>query len=335
MSKYLLSICIPTYNRSSLLKGLIENIFSEFDTFGDAADVQVVIVDGNSEDNTQEIVDNFNIHGKIKYFRRVKKEGIDKDILKCVELADSKYCWLFSDDDRLTPGAINHLLRILRNEKDLTGCFCNRIPYDSNMRKMVAEINNWPGKIIDKDRIFISKAKCFEFIGMDFGFISSQVVKKSKWLEVVDNIDIRNLTNSYYLMVHVIAKMMDNKFRWLYVSDPLVKQRTSNDSLLKSQGFINRQTIEHNSFEKIVSLHYSVTDMEYKIFFGKMVSRLPRVVANFKAQNVSYGEQLRLLKLVYSKYKGYRQFWTHVFPVFFAPNMLCNCVKKLYLKYLV
>lgn len=333
METYLLTICIPTYNRSFFLKGLIENIFTEIDKYGNAEDIQVLVVDGKSEDNTAEIIEELRAKRKLKYFRREKKEGIDRDILKCVELADGKYCWLFSDDDRLTDGAISHLVNVLRREEDLTGCFCNRISYDSQLEMKVAEIKGWPGKSIKEDRIFTDKSECFKYVGMDFGFISSQVIKRSEWQKVVEEEDFRDLCNCYYLMVHIIGKMMDKKFRWLYIDRPLVKQRTGNDSLLKNRGVIERQMIEHNSFEKIVSRHYRRKSKEYKIFFKKMVDRLPRAIANLKSQDINYRTQFRLLKLYYSKYNCYCLFWLTVIPMFFPPNIMFRLIKKMYFKY--
>jgi abequosyltransferase len=334
MYKYLLSICIPTYNRSHLLKGLIENIYSEIDKFGNEEDVQVLVVDGKSEDSTAEVIDKIMATRKLKYFRREKKVGIDRDILKCVELADGKYCWLFSDDDRFTPGAISHLLDILKNGENLTGCFCNRLSYDFQMEKKVAEVNGWPGKIMNNNRIFTDKPTCFQFIGMDFGFISSQIVKRSEWQKVVEKEDFEDLYDSYYLMVHIIGKMMDKEFKWLYINRPMLMQRTGNDSLLKSSGVINRQIIEHNSFERIINRHYDRNSEEYRIFFKKMVIRLPRVVANFKSQHIDYRTQRRLMEIYYGKYKSYCAFWFRVIPIFIIPNAVFYYIKKMYYKFI-
>ncbi len=335
MKEYLLTIGIPTYNRATLLKGLIENIFSEIDKSGHAEDVQILVVDGKSEDNTAEIIEELKVRGKLKYFRREQKEGIDRDILKCVELADGKYCWLFSDDDRLTTGAISHLVDTLKKGENLTGCFCNRISYDFQLEKKVAEAKGWPGELLKEDHIFTDKAECFRYIGMDFGFISSQIVKRSEWQKIVEGVDFGELYNSYYLMVHIIGRMMDEKFKWLYISSPLVKQRTGNDSLLINKGVIERQVIEHNSFEKILVRHYDTKSEEYRIFFQKMVNRLPRALANLKSQNIDYKTQFSLFKLYYSKYKHYWAFWFRVTPIFFSPNIVFNIIKRTYFKYLV
>jgi len=333
MDDFYLTICIPTYNRATLLKGLIENIFSEIDICKNADDIQILVVDGNSEDNTTKIINELQSKRNIKYYRRAEKVGIDKDILKCVELADGKYCWLFSDDDRMTTGAISYLIDTLKAYGDVAGCFCNRISYDFQMEKKVAEVSGWPSKIFNDNRIFTDKSQCFKCIGMDFGFISSQVVKRSEWQKVVGCQDFGDLYFTYYLMVHIIGRMMDNNFKWLFINRPLVKQRTGNDSLLNVKGVLERQKIEHNNFEKILLKHYDTKNKMYKIFFRKMVDRLPRVVANFKSGGIDYKTQYHLFMLYNGKYKGYISFWIKVVPIFLVPNMAFMIIKNIYFKY--
>jgi abequosyltransferase len=335
MQKYLLAVCIPTYNRSKYLKGLLENISLELEKYDNFNDIQIIIVDGHSDDDTEEMINAFKIRCELKYYRRQAKEGIDKDIIKCVQLSDAEYCWLFSDDDRFTDGAISYLLGVLRKDHELSGCFCNRVSFDFTLERKVAEVNEWPGNILKKDRLFVEKSECIKNIGMDFGFISSQVVNSSRWKKAVGNEDYGDLYKSYYLMVHIIFKMMNEDCRWLYIHRPLVMQRTGNDTLLNKEGVIKRQTIEHESFEIILNYHYDQGAEEHYVFFKKMVTRLPRVVANLKSQKISYSTQVYLFKLLFKKYRRYSQFWYLVVPVFFIPNILFFYVKKFYFKYLV
>jgi len=332
-SKRLLSICIPTYNRGILLRGLIENIFEELEKSKCFQDVQIVIVDGCSADNTKQIVAEFLKIMNIKYFRRKERKGVDKDILKCVEIADGEFCWLFSDDDKFTTGAIAYLIKLLREEEDLTGCFCNRTPYDSLVEKKVAEVKGWPGKLLKEDKIFADKTDCFKYIGTDFGFLSTQIVRQSDWQKVAEGVDFGELYKCLYLMVHIIVSMMNENFKWLYINKPLVKQRTANDSLLARTGIVKQQELVYNGFVKVVSKHYDTKSNEYKLFFKKMVNRLPRVVANMKSQNVDYVTQTKLLKLYYAEYSNYWEFWSKVAPIFIAPNSIFILIKKLYFRY--
>ena len=161
-NNYLLGICIPTYNRSNYLKSLLQNILLQLEKCRIKKDIQIIIVDGNSKDNTENMVKELNISCNYKYFKREVEVGVDRDILKTVELCEAEYCWLFSDDDQPTDGAINYLLKILKTRNKLTGVFCNRLPYDCKLEKKVAEVRNWPGKVfkmINYSKVKVSVSK--------------------------------------------------------------------------------------------------------------------------------------------------------------------------------
>lgn len=298
-------------------------------------DLQVIIVDGHSIDDTEEMVESFKINCDLKYFRRQTNEGIDKDIIKAVELSDAEYCWLFSDDDRIAEGALSYLLGVLKKEKDLTGCFINRLSYDFKLEKKVAEASQWPGKVFTGNQLFVEKSECIKTIGMDFGFLSSQLISTARWKKALGNEDYGELYKSCYMFIHIIFKMMNENFKWLYIHRPLFMQRTGNDSFLSRVGVIDRQMIEHNGFENILTLHYNHGSEEHYVFFKKMVNRLPRVIANLKSQNISYSTQVHLFKLHLKKYRRYGRFWYSVVPVFFIPNIFLLYVKKFYFRYLV
>jgi abequosyltransferase len=332
MKNYLLTICIPTYNRAHMLGPLLNRLRDRIVDSGLTSTVQILVLDGGSQDHTPQLLKSA---AGITYFRRGQRVGIDRDILKCVELADGKYCWLFSDDDDFAPDAIDYVVDFLEKNQDLTGVFCNRIPYDSFMEKPVSEVVNWPGNTLNTDKLYTKKSECFSGIGMDFGFISSQIVNRSAWQRVVSSCEFSDLTTTYYLMVHIIGKMMEKPFKWFYISKPLVKQRTGNDSLLISKGVIHRQTIEHENFDRIIRLHFHIESAEYRRFFLKMVRRLPRVIANLKAQELRFNDQTKLLKLYYRKYRHYPDFWFAAVPIFLLPNFIFKAIKKLYFDLLV
>ena len=66
----LLSICIPTKNRAAVLQKSLQSIVAQ-DLFKERDDIEIVVCDNASDDNTeavtQEFVDHFK--GKIRYHR--------------------------------------------------------------------------------------------------------------------------------------------------------------------------------------------------------------------------------------------------------------------------
>src|ERR1700722_1620055 len=97
-----LSICIPTYNFGEFIGETLESILPQI-----VDGVEVVVLDGGSTDETQAVVGAFQARcPALQYYHRDERGGIDLDMALTVELARGKYCWLFSSDDLMRPGAV-------------------------------------------------------------------------------------------------------------------------------------------------------------------------------------------------------------------------------------
>ncbi|WP_372716824.1 glycosyltransferase family 2 protein [Immundisolibacter sp.] len=110
-----LSICIATRNRGAFIAETLQSVAAQLT---DA--VEIVIVDGASSDNTENIV--LELQGTIPNLRYQKQPvngGVDRDYDFAVGLATGEYCWLMSDDDLLMPGAITEVLSAIENHFSL------------------------------------------------------------------------------------------------------------------------------------------------------------------------------------------------------------------------
>jgi abequosyltransferase len=102
MVKPLLSICIATYNRADYIGETLESILPQL-----TDDVELLVVDGASTDNTESVVrKHIGNKSNVRYVRLPVKGGVDQDYDKSVELARGEFCWLFTDDDLLKSGAV-------------------------------------------------------------------------------------------------------------------------------------------------------------------------------------------------------------------------------------
>ncbi|AHB41433.1 glycosyl transferase family protein [candidate division SR1 bacterium RAAC1_SR1_1] len=205
----LLSICIPTYNREPYLKQLLDSIVSQ-KAFSETNDVEIVIDDGPSKDNTQQLVKDYQnkYPGKIRYFRNDKAIGMCPAFLEAIEFSGGEYTWLFGSDDLMTSEALSTTLNIIKKEKPGI-ILSDRYVFSSDLEK--EKLNIFMNK---KDIVLNGSNDFFSFLGKDnkengsangvfFTFISIFCFKQNLYLrnkELFLNkyIQYKGLDNNYF-----------------------------------------------------------------------------------------------------------------------------------------
>jgi glycosyltransferase involved in cell wall biosynthesis len=103
---------MATYNRGAFIAETLDALIPQL-----GAEVELVIVEGASPDNTEEVVRGYLArHPEIRYYRESENSGIDGDFDKAVGYARGEYCWLTPDDDLLAPGAVARVLEALADD---------------------------------------------------------------------------------------------------------------------------------------------------------------------------------------------------------------------------
>ncbi|MGI4862330.1 MAG: glycosyltransferase [Janthinobacterium lividum] len=116
MDNRLLTIAIPTYNRAALLDKCLAAIATQFATV--ATQVEVLISNNAATDHTRDIAEKYRtIFPLFRYQENETNIGPDLNIAKCFELAETKYVWIFSDDDILLPGTLAPIVQILASNE--------------------------------------------------------------------------------------------------------------------------------------------------------------------------------------------------------------------------
>lgn len=115
--KILLSICIPTYNRSKLLQECLHSIVKQFNNKRVYHDVEIVISNNNSEDDTEKTVRSFREkYDNIRYFKNKINIGT-KNTIKVATYARGEYIWFFSDDDWQKKNSIIKIIDLINKYK--------------------------------------------------------------------------------------------------------------------------------------------------------------------------------------------------------------------------
>lgn len=113
--KPLLSICIPTYNRGDILNVTLSSLVKD-SAFGE--DVEIIISDNASTDNTHEICNSYvEKYDNIYYYRN--SENIkDQNFIRVLSLANGKYIKLFNDTLRFKPEMLEKMLGVIKNTNE-------------------------------------------------------------------------------------------------------------------------------------------------------------------------------------------------------------------------
>jgi len=137
--------------------------------------IELFISDNCSTDNTSLTVQERLKHTGIavRYVRNSENLGYDRNVDQVVRMAQGKFVWTLSDDDRLIPGSINTVLQILERMPAAALVFAN---YDRTRVNDYAE----NGYCIDGNEYF-EKSR---FQG---GLISSNVINKQVWEQVMND----------------------------------------------------------------------------------------------------------------------------------------------------
>jgi abequosyltransferase len=262
---FLLSICIPTYNRAEFLLNNL-NTLSKIISRG----VEIVVSDDASTDNTKEVVEDF-IHKNpkinIKYIESKERIFFDKNLIKIVDNASGKFCWLLGDDDLPKVGSIKKIISVIEEYPNLSLIYLNYSRFDNLMKKVTAEsmINRVD---VDKDILFKTgynfyfretKDSYFKYLGTNTITMCTDVINRKKW-----QIEIKKLHKYIGLnFIHsfVIGTIIKGSNSVYFVSKPQVQYLANNSRVWPNNvwkdynkiflGYLSRLGYPYNKLKKM------------------------------------------------------------------------------------
>lgn len=294
MNKPLVSICIPTYNRVYYLKKCLDSIVCQFNDSEIYKQVEVVISDNASGDNTMEVVREYQQkYANIKYFRNPENIGGVKNVIKAATYASGAYIWFFSDDDIHKEDSLKEVIQAI--DKDNPGIiYCNLDTCDTN-ENIRATYYLKPTNClrIKKDVLLSGRKEFFSFLADKFywsinwytGFISIFIIKK----ELFDNnlyiIDQYNgpfdLFSHSYIFYYT---ELDCPIK--IIAKSIVICRGGNAT------WVPKDELESMAyFDKLIYRHY------------KNIIKLNKKYLSFKFKANSYVKNLLVKKIIFILYK--------------------------------
>lgn len=108
-----LSICIPTWNRGPFLEFLLKDCHENLGLI--KSNIELVICDNASEDNTSEVIAHWSNILPIRSFRQQINVGGSKNMNTAYSLASGEYCTYLADDDTFLWDQIDVVLNLLKS----------------------------------------------------------------------------------------------------------------------------------------------------------------------------------------------------------------------------
>jgi abequosyltransferase len=215
VSNLKLSVCIATLNRGNFIGATLESIICQA-----TEEVEIVVLDGASTDRTGEVIRRYQERfPRLRYFRQETNKGVDHDFAEAVALARGEYCWLFSDDDLMKPGAIQTVLEAARGQYALI--IANAEVRNADLTK-VLQRQRLP---LSADRIYrwSENHRLLADVGDYLSFIGCVIINRQLW----DAREKERYFGSFFVHVGVIfqSPLLENT---LAIAKPLISIRYGN-----------------------------------------------------------------------------------------------------------
>jgi glycosyltransferase involved in cell wall biosynthesis len=217
MKKVSLSIAMPMYNHEKTIRATLDSITSQINDIKDICNLEIVIADNCSTDNSANIIKNEYLPkypNIIKYYRNETNIGMSKNFNRAVELSNNDYVWFFGDD-YLHPDSLRVVVsKILKKKNPSLIFLCANSSCDISKKpiKIIAE-----EKVSNKDFLFdniydLSKFSKYNnkdnyYISvLNPLFISIVIFKKNDWVYNYTDDDSKSIFPHLYPIFRIGKK---------------------------------------------------------------------------------------------------------------------------------
>ncbi|MDO8052206.1 glycosyltransferase family 2 protein [Janthinobacterium sp. SUN211] len=218
---FILSIVIPTFRRAACLEILLSSITSHLSYF--PTDLEIIVLDNASPDNTENIVSEFANTFPIKYFRHDENIGMDGNIAACFNVASGRYLWVLGDDEILYQGTLNYVLNLCRN-REFGILYMENGGFKDGQEGAIA-LRSIPENIKIKT---LNSEKIFREVNVFLTFISANIINREEILRKIPDFDFRSDTGTFLpqmAWMYSALKIIDSH---IYIYTPMFGAMTGN-----------------------------------------------------------------------------------------------------------
>lgn len=211
MKNFLISICIPSYNRPQELSRLLKSINAS-----NSDDIEIVICEDKSpkRDEIRGVVKNFQKGTKFKiiYKENEKNLGYDRNLRELAKSASGEWIVYMGDDDVFIVGALDKLIKFLRTNDDAGYVLRSYevVHYNGTTEKF---------RYFEENKFFQAGYETYTMLFRKSVFISGFTIKRDFILPYLINDFDGTLLFQLYLAAEVVLK-----YPSAYFDEPLTQQ---------------------------------------------------------------------------------------------------------------
>lgn len=219
LNRPLLTIAIPTYKRSHLLGELLRVLAPQL---AGHDEIELLISDNASPDNTPQLVQQFIDAGLVVHYQRHPQNiGADANFISCFQKAQGKYFWLLGDDDIIVPGALDDLLsHITVQDYDLIYATSYGFRQDWNAERQSDPFHR-------RSHTITSARQFTRVVNIMFTFISGIIVNKQR-LEEIPHEDPSEFLGTFLIQLSWALPLLRRHRRSLVLWERPVAARQGN-----------------------------------------------------------------------------------------------------------
>ncbi len=205
--KFLISICIPSYNRPETLDRLLHSVDTKYKDR-----VQIVVCEDKAPKRLEvrKVVEDFKTETvyNVKYVENEPNLGHGKNFRQCIKQADGEYVTYMGDDDVFEPGRLDGFLEFLERNHQLGYV----------LRAWISNMGVF--KYYDKLTYFNPGVETYEAFFQKSVFMSGFTIKRdyAYVLPVVEELD-GTLLYQLYMMAEVVMKYPSAYYPEIFVRD--------------------------------------------------------------------------------------------------------------------
>ena len=314
----LLTIIIPTYNRSNYISKLLKNL--EDQIIGEEDKVKVLILDNCSTDSTKSKVEKFtNSNNYFHYIKNQSNIGPDGNFLKGYKNVFSNYFWFIGDDDLPRKGFIKLLINFLLNNSPsliyLPSLWDKNI--ETNQLDKLSKVEFCQYNL----KFFAKKTHVFST------FISSWIINKSELPKSFKKVE--SLKNTNFIQLGWILPLYKESSKLYIVERKVILASKGN-----TRGGYKLINTFGCKFTKIIKcFNFKDKVIANLIIRSFLRSFLPRLILGKKIG--LYKDKISYKNITFDlieNLKEYPEFWFYCVPILILPEFVTLNLYKIYCK---